>query len=110
MIFRSDCRQALILFLTSDSSRPSSSSILTCIVQRASRICPREQNEKRHEEYTQTNRTVSETVSLEYSGSSLEFLHPSIVPVPCKVSIAERAESVDEPQSNVAPRSTRTSR
>src|SRR5438132_3201591 len=45
MTFRSDCRQALILFLTSDSSRPSSSPITTPITLRASRICPREQNE-----------------------------------------------------------------
>src|SRR6266568_1296412 len=51
MIFRSDCRQTLILFSTSDSSRTSSSSIVTCIVLPASRISPREQNEKRQENY-----------------------------------------------------------
>src|SRR5438132_7044880 len=109
MIFRSDWRQALILFLTSDSSRPSSSPIAICTVLRASRICPREQNEKRHEKYTQTTRTVSEAVSPEYSGSSLGFLHRNTSPSPCRPFIAERAESVDEPQSNVASRPSRVS-
>src|SRR6266705_5942123 len=95
MIFRSDCRQALILFLTSDSSRPSSSPITTCIILRSSGICPREQNEKRHEKYAQTTRTVSETVSPEYSGSSLGFLHRNTPPSPSTLCTAERAQTAD---------------
>src|SRR6266550_4265781 len=110
MTFRSDCRQASILFLTSDASPTSSSSIVTCVFLPACRICPREQNEKLHEKYAQTNRTVSETVSPEYSGSSLGFLQRNTLPGPCRPSIAERADILDEPRSNVAPRPTRPSR
>src|SRR5207302_8384590 len=110
MIIRSDCRQASILFLTSDPSPTSSLSITTCLALRASRICPREQDEKHHRKFRQSTRTISVTVSPEYSGSSLGFLHLNTPPSPCRLSIAERAESVDEPQSNVAPRPTRTSR
>src|SRR6266542_6086930 len=97
MIFRSDCRQALILFLTSDSSRNSSSSIAICGVLRASRICPREQNEKRQENYAQTTRTFSATVSPEYSGSSTTFLHPD--KLLCHANTRRSEEHTSELQS-----------
>src|SRR6266571_1709545 len=78
MTFRSDWRQALILFLTSNSSRSSSSSIVTWIVLRASRICPREQNEPQLAKFSKSTETVSGSVSLEHSGSSTTFLSPRI--------------------------------
>src|SRR5437660_9816446 len=73
IIFRSDCRQTLILFSTSDSSPTSSSSIGTCMILRSSWICPREKNEKHQENYAQPTRTFWATLSPEYSGSSLVF-------------------------------------
>src|SRR5712664_4517401 len=100
MTFRSDCRQALILFSTSESSRISSSSIATCMIQRPSRICPRGQNEKHQENHVQTTRTFSATHSPEYSGSSLVFLLLTGPPIRCKALIAgSSAESAgtDDP-------------
>src|SRR2546422_7224322 len=84
MIFRSDWRQALMLFLTSDSSRTSSSSIVTRMVLRSSGISPREQNEKHQQDYWANYPNIfSKHFHLNIQGPPSSF-HSTHISVPCR--------------------------
>src|SRR6266571_7636410 len=90
MILRSDCRQTLILFSTSDSPPTSPSTIVTCIILPASRICPREQNEKHQENYWKT-RTISATVSPNVPGPLPPFRLQTDPGVACQMLTSPQA-------------------